>query len=53
MNELAWMLGMGRQGDITSRPLVYIGIRLWRQRYHLNNTTSIKGVLQYVDELAR
>ena len=42
MNESTWVLGVGRLGDITSHPPVYIGMHLWRQWHHSINTSSIK-----------
>jgi len=42
LNELAWALGMGRLGDITHHPPIYIGGCLEANDHHSINMSSIK-----------
>jgi len=54
LNESAWALAMGRLGDTTHHLSIYIGgVFVEMNHHHSANASSIRGVLQCMDEPAR
>ena len=54
LNVLAWTLGMGWPSDITRHLPIYIGGAFEEMsHHHSTNTSSMRRVMQCVDELAR